>query len=176
MSRASRHSAQGVWLTLTCPGSHRAGRCASYLHSHPLLASITRRFRFQFPGDQSPAPHPLKPSTRSFLSQAVSKSRVIETPALALLLVARDSASRWPQPWAGGALKRCWKECHQHRVSRGRAARQITVVIPSGPGAVFLEVCLKNANRHGDKNKVSVEALFLREILEAFQSFLSVWV
>ena len=122
--------------------------------------------------------HPT-PSSRArgpSLSQAVSKSRVIETPALVLLLVARDSASRWPQPWAGGALKRCWKECHQHRVSRGRAARQITVVIPSGPGAVFLEVCLKNANRHGDKNKVSVEALFLREILEAFQSFLSVWV
>ena len=66
MSRASGHTAQGFWLTLTCPGSCRAGRCASYLHSHPLLASIACRFRFQFPGDQSPAPHPLKLSTRSF--------------------------------------------------------------------------------------------------------------
>lgn len=90
--------------------------------------------------------------------------------------------------WGGGHTEALQVGCHQCRLSRGRAAHQTKTVIPFDPGIVFLELCLKKTStsyhgkkkktkhfkkrkktsRQEDKNKVFVEVLFPREILEAF--------
>lgn len=53
-------------------------------------------------------------------------------------------------------------------VQRGGAARRTKMFISFDPGTVCLEVRLKEIIRHVGKNEIFIEAIFLREISEAF--------